>query len=354
MPFSTLESISPSPAPSSAAAAPCLPFEHRACIIAGPAKSGTTLLTSLLDGHPQLLVLPEETAYFPTVLTKYGGRPRREQFDYLTRQALAGVMFGAPPQKQLGDYSCFPTRELRDHFESAAFNPANLGRDLLVLLMESYAALLERPTDAARWWVEKTPANRDHLPRVFLRFPHARVLMTIRDPRALLATQIQLERNRRRRRFSIYLTLKHWRTAARVALQQLGPAADERILVVGFRRMLETPEKWMRKICAFLEVPFDPTMLRPTKVGRQWTGNSAAKQAFDRISTEPCHRWRKELSETEIGWVEWHCRDLMEPLGYEPVLSQRRLKHWIMPVCGETPREYCKSRWYSLRRWEQS
>ncbi len=218
-----------------------LPFEHRACFIAGPAKSGTTLLTSLLDGHPELLVLPEETAYFPTVLTKYGGRTRREQFDYLTRQALAGVMFGAPPQKQLGDYSRFPTRELRDRFETAAFDPVNAHRDLLVLLMESYAALLGRAPDAVRWWVEKTPANRDHLPGVFQRFPHARVLMTIRDPRALLATQIQLERNRQRRRFSIYLTIQHWRTAARVALRQQGPAADARILVVGFQRMLETP-----------------------------------------------------------------------------------------------------------------
>jgi len=49
-----------------------LPFDQRACFIAGQAKSGTTLLVALLDNHPELLVLPEETAYFPTVLTKYG------------------------------------------------------------------------------------------------------------------------------------------------------------------------------------------------------------------------------------------------------------------------------------------
>ena len=55
-----------------------LPFDQRACFIAGQAKSGTTLLVALLDNHPELLVLPEETAYFPTVLTKYGKRSRRE------------------------------------------------------------------------------------------------------------------------------------------------------------------------------------------------------------------------------------------------------------------------------------
>jgi len=38
-----------------------LPFEQRAAFIAGQAKSGTTLLIALLDSHPELLVLPEET-----------------------------------------------------------------------------------------------------------------------------------------------------------------------------------------------------------------------------------------------------------------------------------------------------
>jgi len=39
-----------------------LPFDQRACFIAGAAKSGTTLLVSLLDSHPELLVMPQDTA----------------------------------------------------------------------------------------------------------------------------------------------------------------------------------------------------------------------------------------------------------------------------------------------------
>ena len=62
-----------------------LRFDERACFIAGAAKSGTTLLVSLLDSHPELLVMPQDTAYFPTVLTKYRGAGRRAQFDYLTK-----------------------------------------------------------------------------------------------------------------------------------------------------------------------------------------------------------------------------------------------------------------------------
>ena len=335
-----------------------LPFEQRACFIAGPAKSGTTLLVSLLDGHRDLLVLPEETAYFPTVLTKYGSRPRREQVDYLTGQSLANVLFGGRCKWGKRSYAHLDTADLKRRFEDAAFDPANAGRDLLVLLLESYAALLDRPLESVRRWVEKTPANRDHLDAILGRFPHTKLLLTLRDPRALLAAQILLERSRRRRRFSIYLCVKHWRTAARLALVQKrephGFLNEERMLVVGFRRTLREPEAAMRRVCAFLGVPFDDVLLQPTKVGLPWTGNSATGQDFRAINTEPADRWRKFLTEEEIGWVEWHCRDLMEPLGYEPTLPRRRLRHWFKPVRGETPKEYLKSRLYSWRRWKQT
>src|SRR4029077_15494282 len=74
-----------------------LPFDQRACFIAGQAKSGTTLLAALLDSHPALLVLPQETAYFPTVLRKYRDAGRRGQFDYLTKESFSRVLFGGEP-----------------------------------------------------------------------------------------------------------------------------------------------------------------------------------------------------------------------------------------------------------------
>ncbi len=90
-------------------------------------------------------------------------------------------------------------------------------------------------------------------------------------------------------------------------------------------------------------------MLTPTKVGRFWSGNSAARINFSQISPEPATRWQRELSEDEIGWVEWHCRDLMPEFGYEPRLQGRELRSFVRPIRGERPREYIKSRAYSLR-----
>src|SRR6266849_4984857 len=100
-----------------------LPFDERACFIAGAAKSGTTLLVSLLDSHPELLVL----------------------------------------------------------------------------MMEAYAQVVGVPLERIKRWVEKTPANRNYVPEIFNRFPKSKLLLTMRDPRALLAAQIALESTRKTR-----------------------------------------------------------------------------------------------------------------------------------------------------------
>lgn len=325
-----------------------LPFEQRACFIAGQAKSGTTLLVALLDSHPELLVLPEETAYFPTVLTKYAPRGRRAQFDYLTKQSLSNVLFGGPCKWGKRSYATFPREKFLQTFERAAFDPANAHEDLLVLMVKAYAATLGRSLDTITRWVEKTPANRNHVRAIVSRFRHAKILITLRDPRAILAAQIALEKTRQTGRFSTYYVIAHWRVAAKLARR----VRDTEVpgLVVQYERLVHEPARTMEEVCEYLEIAFDPeTVLTPTKVGRFWSGNSAARINFSQISTEPVTRWERELSKDEIGWVEWHCRDLMPEFGYEPRLSRRELRCFVRPIRGERPREYLKSRAYSLR-----
>jgi hypothetical protein len=326
-----------------------LPFDQRACFIAGQAKSGTTLLVALLDNHPELLVLPEETAYFPTVLTKYGPRGRRAQFDHITKESLSNVLFGGPCKWGKRDYSYFPTARFLQTFEQMAFDPVNAERDLLVILLEAYAAILGRSLGSITRWVEKTPANRKYLPAIHTRFPHARVLVTMRDPRAIFAAQIALEKTRQLGTFSTYYCISHWRDVAKVVLRARD-CSDTTLFVVPYEQLVLEPAKWMKQICAFLEIEYDPAIvLTPTKAGKFWEGNSATETAFFRISTEPLTRWQSDLSEEEIGWVEWHCRDLMPEFGYEPRLGERSLRHFMKPTRYERPRQYLKSRFYSLR-----
>src|SRR5437588_1744879 len=287
-----------------------LPFDQRACFIAGQAKSGTTLLATLLDGHPELLVLPQETAYFPTVLRKYRSAGRQAQFDYLTKESFSRVLFGGEPKWREHEYKNFPQEKFREAFERVAFDPTNAQRDLLALMAESYAATVGIPIDRIKRWIEKTPANRNHVDEIFSRFPNAKLLVTLRDPRAILATQIALEKTRKTKHFSVYYVIAHWRVAAKLARRVR--AGDVPGLFVQFEQLVTEPATAMKEVCNYLEVAFDSAVvLTPTKIGEPWSGNSAAQVAFSKVNAEPALRWQTELSEHEIGWVEWHCRDLM-------------------------------------------
>ena len=325
-----------------------LPFDERACFIAGQAKSGTTLLAALLDNHPELLVLPQETAYFPTVLKKYGSADRRTQFDYLTKKSFSRVLFGGEPKWREHEYKDFPQQKFFEQFERTAFDPKNAQRDLLALMAESYAMMIGASLDRIKRWIEKTPANRNHVDEIFARFPNAKLFVTLRDPRAILATQIALEKTRQTKHFSVYYVIAHWRVAAKLAGRVR--AGDVPGLFVQFEQLVSEPANVMKDVCDYLEIQFDPNVvLTPTKIGDPWGGNSAAQIAFSNVSDEPVSRWEKELSEDEVGWVEWHCRDLMPEFGYKPRLCARALRYFTKPIRGERPREYLKSRAYSVR-----
>jgi hypothetical protein len=217
-------------------------------------------------------------------------------------------------------------------------------------MMEAYAKVIGVSIERIKRWVEKTPANRNYVLQILARFPQAKLLLTMRDPRALLAAQIALEKTRKTKRFSVYYVVAHWRTAAKLAKKIRDGAVPG--LVVRYEDLAVEPKMSMQKVCDYLDIAFDPQIvLNPTKVGQSWAGNSAAGVRFSEISTAPVTRWKNELSDDEIGWVEWHCRDLMPEFGYEPRLSRSALRYFIKPIRGERPKEFFKSRAYSLRDW---
>jgi hypothetical protein len=322
-----------------------LTFDQRACFIAGPDKSGTTLVCSLLEGHPNLAVFPEETNYMRTVLPRLGGKPRSEQLDYLLRKGPSRMLF-LPPTESGNSYPGFPKGEYLQAFRQAALAPENRERDLLAIMIEELMKVRNLPLDQVVRWVEKTPDNAYCTRRIEERFPFAKVLVMMRDPRAKIAAHLELMRLSDRP-FSIFNNIRNWLQTA--ALLRGDHPLPFNVHVIRFEDLLREPEKEMRRVCSFLEIPWDPVLLKPTKVGEPWGGNSASLTNFQAIDTRPIDRWRSVLSEREIAWVELHCAPDMKRFGYEPITSGAFFRGWFRRLPEERIASYFKSRWFSLR-----
>src|SRR5438094_2895786 len=87
---------------------------------------------------------------------------------------FSNVLFGGPCKWGKRNYATFPREKFLETFERAAFDPANAHEELLVLMVKAYAITLGRSLDSIIRWVEKTPANRNHVNAIIGRFPNAK------------------------------------------------------------------------------------------------------------------------------------------------------------------------------------
>src|SRR5579859_5219006 len=139
--------------------APLPGYYERPVFVVGHRKTGTTLLQDLLDGHPQLAVLPGESNHFNTFLPRgpEGIAAEAQRWWLLRLITPSGIppfwALGKPWELDDDPYAAF-TRRL------VGLAAANPGRDVLGM-----AAVALAVGDRAAW-VEKTPGHEHRLDAV--------------------------------------------------------------------------------------------------------------------------------------------------------------------------------------------
>jgi len=319
-------------------------FDSKACFIAGPDKSGTTLLCSLLDSHPQLAVFPEETNYLRRVIPWLGKRPRQEQVDYLVRRGPSRMLF-IPPTELGNSYPGFPKNEYLKAFTQAATETNGAGRDLLGVMVEEYTKIIGQDPKKVVRWVEKTPDNAYCFPRIRRIYPGAKVLIMVRDPRAIFSAHLELAR-KMGRPFSAFNPIRGWLQTA--ALLRSDDPLLNASLVVQFEKLALDPESETRRIAAFLGIEWDQVLMNPSKSGQSWGGNSASLSTFTGVDKAPVDRWKGVLSRAQTEWIESLCRRDMELLGYECVSMKKSRFSSLARLPEEKISSYFKSRWFGL------
>jgi hypothetical protein len=329
-------------------------FSRRGLFIGGCPKSGTTLLLSLMDSHPQLVVLPEETFYLENH-PKYQALPafRDRLHQLLESTSLRLLGHGQVKNTHVAispdvrDYSKFDYKRFMTLTEEFVNQPWLNDSLLFSELIRAYAIVQGLDWKKCVRWVEKSTSNEvQHIAMDEL-YPDARLVQVVRDPRAVFASRKKFLMNRCGLHTKAHRLVREWnRSSQEIPRLQRHP---DRFLVIRYEDLVKNPKEIMQAVCRLAGIDFIEELLQPTRAGEKWQGNSAFQATFSGINAAPTDQWKGQLTEHEIWWIELHCRKGMELAGY-PLQTDGKfsLKRWLKRLPNESWNGYFRARRASL------
>ncbi len=266
--------------------------------IVGLPRSGTTLMRFMLCAHPRICIAPE-TNYLNRWMRFYSHLDitRRKQFEAFWEDFAKVELFpsfGISPDSTLARIEA---SDARDH------------RTVFSCICSEYAAKMEK----ARWG-EKTPKHEQYLDVLMGWFPGARVLFLLRDPRAVAASLLSKDWGGS----FVHAHAERWRKSSVRAGRW---AADERVSVISYERLVREPERALREICRFLREDFVPEMIDRSDVSRYvlYPDRPESQRSIPvlrPLNPEGIDRWRSKLSRRDVAVIEHVAREEMEKRGY--------------------------------------
>ncbi len=261
-------------------------------------RSGSNLLTQIMNAHSQYCG-PSPVHLIRILLDhrqRYGDLQQEQNWQMLCSDAQA--LFEAKTGVWLSEWP-----ELDDSERTVAA--------LIRAVYQNEAQAAGKP----RVFIKENHLYR-YLPFVLSNFPEARVVYLVRDPRdmALSWKKSPVLRG------GVLRAANVWQTDQQQGLKVYQWLAESgKIFLLRYEDLLAQPEQELRALCAFLEIPFEYQMLEFQQ--NQLTQANAQRSAMWQNLGQPLlpnnfNKFKKELSITEIMYIEAVCQNEMQALGY--------------------------------------
>jgi Sulfotransferase family len=279
--------------------------------IVGATRSGTTLLRLMLDAHPQMAI-PSETHFIPDLIKAY-------RLESTSPERLAEVVTA---HRRWGDFR-LDADDLLERFR--AIDPLTPG-DAIRAFFELYAEREGKPR-----WGDKTPGYVREMHRIESVLPEARFVHLIRDGRDVALSVLGMNWGPS----TVPEAAFRWKKRilrAREQVPRIGHYVEIR-----YEDLVRDTEQTLRRVCEFVELPYDEAMLRYHERAEERLQEKArdldrgpdkapqsaeARMESHALAAEPpnperIERWRSEMSAEDRAVYEELAGDLLSDLGYE-------------------------------------
>ncbi len=264
--------------------------------INGVHRSGTTLVRNLLDGHPNLVVLPSEGTFYTNIEGKLRLLPEAEWAFFLGTEWLRRLAnpINQAPYWLLGRSNAGGSPYiLFARYVTAWWNAMPHKKDTqwphmaIILAYASCTGNLH-----AKLWVDKSPANERFLTRIWQEMPEAKIVHVIRDPAATILSRKKMEPKLNLRRALLDLKISYGVAAEQSELK------DQRFLLLRYEELCNNPGLIIAELSTFLNVETSPVLSQPSVAGKPAQANSsfAHETAAGQILTARQHIQNGALS----------------------------------------------------------
>ncbi|OPL11585.1 MAG: hypothetical protein AVO38_15710 [delta proteobacterium ML8_D] len=313
--------------------------------LSGFSQGGTSLLLSLLDGHSELSVYPEELQW-DRIIYRYDNyvstnhmiidwllglpgiiHPVDEEILVGSKKSLHWPAVDSKYSKRMGiDYirkklmRHISTNKLRGLENSGSFDHKKFFTTYYECITEKIkAGAIRKPIDTVKaefdaierfvmkknikYRVFKNPMTEVKEERLKLfqtYFPDGIMIFIFRNPYARFSSMINSGKLKRRGLLinpSIFLRL--CRSNANSWSELMKIVKYNNVIMIGYEDLVREPGKTIKQVCKNINIPFEPILVNPTKMGHTVDVPTARVHAKNKISTESLYKWKKKLTMIE-------------------------------------------------------
>nr|MDJ0578218.1 alpha/beta fold hydrolase [Xenococcaceae cyanobacterium MO_234.B1] len=275
-----------------------------AFILSSP-RSGSTLLRVMLAGHPDIASPPElHLLPFETM------KERQNELDV--------SYLGEGLQRAFMELKGIDAQESQELVENLVENDLSIS--------EVYEMLQQLAGD--RLLIDKSPtyaSNRETLDKAEAIFSNAKYIHLVRHPYSVIESFARMRMDKligSGNSDPYQLAESIWSQSNQNILDFAAGIDKNKVLLVHYEKLVSQPEKVMKEVCDFLEIPFDAAVLTPYQGNRMTDGvNNTSMSIGDpnfltrkQIDPKLADAWREINLPAPLNYL---ARDISSNLNYE-------------------------------------
>lgn len=274
--------------------------EKQLFFIIGCSRSGTTLTQLMISSHPDV-ALPDETGFYTMLYGKYSKELGELKSEHDFNLALEKVL----------DFYRIKDLGLNADLIKLKCQAGNLSWETIFLAI--LATLAE--TNGVSRVGEKTPHHLYYIELLKQRFPNAKFIHIIRDPRAVYASFKKAQHKSN----DVRVLCGKWKYAVEIHSKYSLSLGHKKYLLIKYEDLVFNTRNTLNTICNFLEIEYKEEMLnyyQRNYLGFNKRYLSHMSNTLKPIFKSSIDKWKYELNSWEIAIIQKNLCKEMNFMGY--------------------------------------